>query len=396
MMRRSFLFAIMLLTVALGSGPLRTQAQGAGTPNVMVVYQNPGVDTRTAAAYTPDGVGTFTQPLTNDQLSFASAPDGSTQLIAHATEGSYLEINRGGQFPNRVNISDSVYPRVRFSADSRWVIYDRFDDGLFRFGLVEVATNKHIVFTANATTLFGFGTVPLVQSYRNGRLYFTVVGYEGPALIGVYAVQLPNLATVAEGTYPLPGVARLLGAVTDLTDFAISPDGSKLALFSGDQSNPPTEWTPMGPGGYANAVSVLDLTTAQRRFIARAGSGQALATMAWTPDSSRILFTGGNYKNTAFLVNAKLYEVTVANGQVKEIGPAVNDPMYAGYAKFYVQQLMACGTTLYSVITDTAFDQQGEVFTATSLTSAPLSAPGTGKALLNSKVVTMSGCTSLR
>ncbi|MBX3083989.1 MAG: hypothetical protein KF716_20300 [Anaerolineae bacterium] len=363
------ILAMLMLTAAMVTMISPALAQQPFVENVLVqVYSNQAGGTITSV-FTPAAAGIFRLPQ-----------DGSNKT----------EISRDGlwaassDFQNFINFGQINAPRTqlklyqgysmtgfKFSSDSRWLLYSlsSLQPARTLIGMLELATGKKLEFVAVADDFSPFGprkSAAPIDYDGHRMLVYAFTPFSEGGFGGIFAMPLPDLTPYGADQYGMPPVSLLVGENNAVVNWQVAPDNSRLALLYNDPNNPVQGFVGEGPMLPANILASVNLTTGQIDVLARAGVGQALSVMTWTSDSTRILFTGGNYQNSSFLVYAKMYVVSVLNGMVSEVGPSVSEPTQ------YFTQMLSCGTVLYSVVDRST---QGGIAPQSLLLSSPLVSP---------------------
>jgi hypothetical protein len=369
------------------------QDEPAALNNLLVQVYNSGPDSSPYfTVFTPEGQTAFNEPYQSNQIPFYS-PDGTAKAVFTTPEngiGSYEVGTAVGQVTFEV-AANYTYIAATFSRDSKWFLYTqaKLDPQHWLLGMVEIATGKRLEYIGkyDATGQLGERLIGIPQDFDGTRLLLIAVyPFTESSFGGLYAMPLPDLAPVAEGQYGMPNVTPILLADTNIASWKLSPDGTKLAYLANDIGNPPAAFQPLGPVPTVNILGVIDLATAEKRTLAVAGPGQALGQMAWSPDSSTLYFTGGNYQNTYYLVLANLYVVALSDAAVTPAGLAVTDPA------LFISQMEACGNTLYAAISRDPDKSGGN--SEAILVSAPLETPAAFSSLATGPGFFLQGCTS--
>jgi hypothetical protein len=367
--RTRLLLASLVTLLAFLTGAIPSRAQFPLPGNVLVqVFSNQPGGTY-LAAFNPGAQGTFRQTVDETALVVIS-PDG--QWTATSDRSNFINFGvTGGQIEQAKLYQTYYLANLTFSRDSRWLLYSLTSGELSRFmiGMIELGTRKRLEFIGKSDDFSVVGPRKAASplDFDGQRLLLSAyVPFSDAPFGGLFVMPLPDLAAYGSGQYGMPSAQPLVGENASVQRVVISPDGSKVAYLFNDPNNPAQGYQPLGPGFSVNSLALYHLVTGETRILAKAGPGQALGTMAWSPDSSRLIFTGGNYQNSYFLLYAKLYSVSVADAAVTEIGPSVSEPTQ------YTSQALACGNTFYSVVTrDTLSGAAPENL----LLSSPLESP---------------------
>lgn len=235
---------------------------------------------------------------------------------------------------------------ISFSDDSRFFLYlfANVSNNLYVQGIVNLINGTRAEFTGSYGTrsVFGSGRLGWPINFDGTTLLVQgVVPFSDAFPQGMFRVNLTGYDFIPAGRYLMPPATRILGN-GEVGKIALSPNGRTMAVLYFDPINPPQGYVQEGPGIKVNALATINIATGQIRVIARAGQGQGLETMSWTQDSRYIMFTGGNWQNTSYLVNPRMYIVEVATGQVTEVGPTTTNPQEI------VADMLVCGNSLFS------------------------------------------------
>jgi hypothetical protein len=383
------LLTVVMLTHLAGSA-VRVGAQPTLPGNALVqVFSNqPGGSF--IAAFSPNVQGIFRQPVDDAGLSVIS-PDG--QFVASTDRSNFINYGANGGQTNQIKLYQSYYlNEMRYSRDSRWLLYSMtsLELGRYMIGMLEIITGKRLEFIGKSDdfSVVGPRKAALPLDFDGSRLLLAgFVPFSDAGFGGLFAMPLPDLAAYGTGQYGMPNAQPLIGENASVLTYVVSPDSRWVAYLYNDPNNPAQSFQPLGPSMSVNSLAVTSLITGETRILAKAGPGQALGTLGWFPDSSRILFTGGNYQNSYYLLYAKMYSVTVPDAVVIELGPSVSEPTQ------YTSAMMPCGTTLYSVVTR---DTLAGALPENLLLSSPLDGPTTYRVLaVSPSGFQLIGCTPL-
>src|SRR5260221_8286037 len=157
----------------------------------------------------------------------------------------------------------------------------------------------------------------------------------------LYSLDISEISFDKPGRYPLPAATRILQQNEQMVNFAFSDDGTKLAVMFTDPANPPTglQGTDMPP----NIVSARDMATGNELLGFRSDRGQALEfPLTWTPDGQKLIFAGGSFKDTSFIVSPTVYLADAASKQMVT-SSLIDDPTFG------LESAVACTGTLYFV-----------------------------------------------
>jgi hypothetical protein len=201
------------------------------------------------AATSPDGGAFAYTVLPPDTL--APAPDTPAELWLAALDGGD-PLRLAGGFDLRV--------RPVWTPDGGSVVLRRSTSrGAYELVTVDVTTAAESVLARSQSALFPAGFAP-----DSSALYYTSIDNAGSELHRV------EVATLTAAT-----VTRLSGGLT--RDWALSPDGSKLAFLS---------LLPQGENRFASRVEVLDLATGA---VTPSSSDSDEFGPAWTPSGDLAL-----------------------------------------------------------------------------------------------------------
>ncbi len=277
------------------------------------------------------------------------------------------------------------------SRDSKYLFYTitNLERRAWAVGIVEFESGKATQFNAlfDDSSPVGGGQVGSALDYANGAVLLTAfVPYTDGNFGGVYRFEA-QADQIGLGQQTMPPAARLFPAGVNAS-LALSPDGSQIAFLYGDPANPPAQYQPLGPGFTLNTLAVLTLATGELRVIAQAGVGQALESMSWTSDGTQIIFTGGGYQNSYYIVTPTLFTVDVATGQVNVLTAMTADPAEV------IGGLRVCGDTLFFDATKAIDPATGSGGNEATLFAAPLAAAGSRQAVAKGALVATLGCAS--
>ena len=343
--------------------------------------QQPFVENALVQVYSDQAGGTVTSVFTPAAAGLFRLPQDGNNKTQISRDGLWVASSDYQNFINygQLNTQSTQLKLYQgysmtgftFSSDSHWLLYSLTSPQPARtlIGMLELATGKKLEFVAVADDFSPFGprksAAPI--DYDGHRiLLYAFAPFTESSFGGIFSMPLPDLGAYNSDQYGMPPVLLVVGDNNAVGNWQISPDNSKLALMYNDPNNPVQGFISSGGGISTNTLSIVDLTTGQINILARAGTGQGLGVMTWTSDSTRIVFTGGNYQNSFYLVYAKMYVVSALNGMVNEVGPSVSEPNQ------YFSQMLSCGTVLYSVVDR---DAQTGGNSQSLLLSSPLVAP---------------------
>src|SRR5258708_18481378 len=199
----------------------------------------------------------------------------------------------------------------------------------------------------------------------------------------LYSLDIGGISFDNRGRTRGPGATRIIQQNEQMVNFAFSDDGAKLAVMFTDPANPPTglQGTDMPP----NIVSVRDMATGNELLGFHSDKGQALEfPLTWTPDGQRLIFAGGNFKDTSFIVTPTLYVADAASKQTAT-SPLIDDPTFG------LGSAVACTGTLCFVA---AKDNPAVGSRTAGLYSAPLSDLKTKTKLATSSYINLLNCIS--
>lgn len=394
--------AAIALTLALlmiaGAAPILAQDNPAASPlpNLLVqVYSADQGAKPYFTVFTPDGQTAFNETYENTQTVFY-APDGTSKAVFTVLEnggGTYTVGTPAGDasFEGAINYT---YVTATYSQDSRWFLYSEVqaDPKHWLLGIFEIATGKRLEFIGkyDATGPLGENRVGYPIDFDGARVLLTgIYPFSESSFGGLYAMPLPDLTPVSPGQYGMPNMTILVGADSNVGYWKLSPNGKALAYMVNDTANPPSAFTPFGPAPIANVLKTVDLSNTTLAptpiTLAAAGPGQALGAFAWSPDSTKVFFTGGNFQNTPYLVLANLYVVALADTAVTPLGLSVTEP------SVYISQMQACGTMLYATINRDSTQSGGS---DAILVGAPLETPAAFRSLATGLGFFLTGCTA--
>lgn len=251
-----------------------------------------------------------------------------------------------------------------FSRDARYLIYTQaaLEPRLWILGIVELETGRivELVGPADDSSPLGPMLVGNALDLTDERLIlWAYLPFAGGNFGGIYAMDVPGLASAAAGRYAMPSATQLLPGGEPVM-MALAPDGLALAFLDYDPANPPRDFEAMGPVPSYNRLRVVDLLSGTVQTLAQAGPGQGLGVLTWTPDSTSVLFTGGNYRGSYFISMPRLYTVDRETSTVVEVAPITDDPAESVIA------IRHCGDTLFSVgaVDDPTGGQRATLYSA--------------------------------
>ncbi len=240
---------------------------------------------------------------------------------------------------------------TRFSSDSRLLMYTLgVQEGRWKLGLLDLASGKKFDFAGEFSYRtgekagLGFDGVANalhLSADRKRLIVNAYVPYTGGNFGGIYAFNLPELNFNLPAPAPFPKATQILKGGQVVSDLALSPDGTQLAYLYDDSANPPQNYRAIGPASTTNTLALFDFSTGQSRVLAKAGPGQGLEAIAWLPDGKTILFTGGNYRESYYVVQPNAYTVDVAQARVTEGAKLEEDP------QTMIESILVCGDTLF-------------------------------------------------
>ena len=291
-----------------GEVELRVVGIDGGKPRVLARYS--GLRETVTLAWSPDGrhIAASVNPRNGpSQIVLTSTMNGSTRALA--------------------DLKREIYPTtVRFSADSRYVAYDRLPD--------DISPQRDIVLTSIDTGL----ETPLIQHPADDYLLgwsrdgqWIIFASDRTGVLGLWVVGISGSKTQGEPQLVRPGIDRILpvgltregalyygvvratediytvdldpatGSVTGPSRKAIelyeggnfspsySPDGRSLAYVSRRGNSP-------YPTNVGNALCIRSLETGQERIfyreIWRLGLRMIPGGPHWSPDGRSIVFAG--------------------------------------------------------------------------------------------------------
>jgi hypothetical protein len=362
------ILAMLILVAALVAVNTPALAQQPFVENILVQVYSADAGGTVTSVFTPAAAGLFRLPQDGNNKTEISR-DG--QWVASSDFQSVINYGQLNADRTQIKLYEGYsMTGFKFSSDSRWLLYSlsSLQPARTLIGMLELATGKKLEFVAVADDFSPFGprksAAPIDYDGRRILLYAFMPFTEG-TFGGIFSMALPDLSSYNSDQYGMPPVSLVVGENSSVGSWQLSPDNTKLALMYSDPNNPVQGFTSAMPITTVNTLTTVDLTTGQTNVLARAGTGQGLGIMAWTSDSTRILFTGGNYQNTFYLVYAKMYVVSALNGVVTEIGQSVSEPNQ------YFSQMISCGTVVYSVVDRDIPGGGGQAL----LLSAPLATP---------------------
>jgi dipeptidyl aminopeptidase/acylaminoacyl peptidase len=367
---------------------LPSSAQTAYPNAIARVYNN---DETYLTIYSPEG-RTPGQIILSASARADLSPDGRWLVtLGYQDDQEILEYRLTTGRPTQLGI-DAGFSVLDtgISDDGNYLTYTaaNLETRQWLLGIMDLRTEKLIEYTSTFDS-----ASPVGENQMGG-----VIGFDGARLLlnafvpfadgnfgGVYLLQLAPTASdftaLAAGRYPLP-TAQQVAAAGVFAYAALSPDSNTLALLYNDPANPPANYQSLGPGFTLNTLGIKTLADNQGAVIAKAGTGQGLEAMAWTPDGQSIVFTGGDFAGSYYVATPFLFSVVVATGQVTVIGKLSDDPAEI------IGRILVCGNTLFYDVNRESADG-GRVAT---LYSAPLDNLAAKKSLIEAAGVYLQGC----
>jgi len=413
MVRSIMRFVLLITVIVVLLGGSRAWA-GGSSPNVVVYTSTGQPNGGYLTTFAPDGTsaGKIAVPdasrvNVSPSLQWYSTvvpfehPKLQYAPLSHFTPGLLVDVNTEPGF----DIGDA-----QFNWDSAYLLYvlTKLDAPQYIIGIIELQTGKQVEFAgtysqapAPTKTEFGGAAGPLFLDAQSGRLVLRPFAPNaGGSSEGLYETYIGNFASLKAGRYPLPPVGQIAtadqyGIYGSPQHLSPAPEGLKyLAYFSKNAGNPPANYQEAPFSQQYNVLNILDLTVGQSVVAAQAGKGQGLEQLAWapfnpvaTPPGDKIYFSGGNYQNTSFISQPRLYTFQVSTNTVIEGPLLTNDPAED------ITAIVVCTNTtqdtLYFVGTKT--DSATQNSTAT-LYVAPLYDISQKKALVSGSFVGLSGC----
>lgn len=388
----SFVGFVVMLAATLASAPANVSAQDGGERihAIARVYETaPGTESY-FSVFGPDGSNPGKLVVNPDQQAELSG-DGRWIVSAgfdSARNVDVLEYRPVNGRPTSIPVDagHSVLA-AHFSPDAKMLFYTlaSLEPRQWILGMLELESGRKIEFIGSAgdDSVVGPGHIANALNLVGERMILSAYApFAGGNFGGIYAIDLTGLAAAAPGRYPLPATVEQLLPGGPFILSALSPDGALLAFLAYNEANPPQNYTSFGPAVTFNALGVLDLASGDVRTLAQAGMGQGLEALTWTADGASILFTGGGYGGSYFVVTPGLYSVDVATATVVERGALTPNPAEV------ITDLLACGDTLYSV-SNVDLAEGGRT---ADLYAAPLDDPTTRTVLVSGSTIFLQGC----
>ncbi len=328
--------------------------------------------------------------------------DGSVYAYSTTTNTGratlFYESPGGGGVSGKVALPANVdLANFLFSADAKYLAYTTTNGQTMDWGvaIVELSSGKQRQFTGKftygANTRPGTAEVAVLIGWSGDNRQLILESYapysDGGFYGNVYAIDIgePNFSQSAPQPFPR---TRLLIPERSYLGVQLSPDATKLAYLSIDQSNPPRDYvSPQGPGGneaLGNTLSIVDVGSGAKRTIAAAPSGQAIGAFTWAQDSLRMLYTVGSFQQTYYIVLPNIYTVDVNTQQIIP-GPTLSED------KSVTIDLRACSDALFF----RTYAQASDGTSIVKLYSAPLTnLSARSEVLASGQDAQMSGCIS--
>ncbi|MCC7207691.1 MAG: hypothetical protein IT323_10305 [Anaerolineae bacterium] len=378
---------------ASGVGTVGAQDSGERPHAIARVYEGPLSSESYFTIFGPDGSNPGKLMANPDQQGELSG-DGRWIVSAgfdparNAETLEYRPVN-GRPTAIPVDAGFSVL-NAHFSPDARMLFYTlaSLEPRQWILGLFDPETGRKIEFVGSSgdDSVLGPGLVANAISLVGERMILSAyLPFAGGNFGGIYAINLTGLAAAAPGRYPLPTSVEQLLPAGPFILASLSPDGQWLAFLAFNEANPPQNYSSFGPAATFNALGALNLTTGEVRTLAQAGPGQGLEALTWTPDGANVLFTGGSYGGSYYIVTPNLYGVDIATATVVERGQLTSNPAEV------ITDILACGETLYSV----ANVDLAEGGRTADLYAAPLDNPTARTSLVSGSTIFLPGCGAL-
>ncbi|HVO41581.1 MAG TPA: hypothetical protein VMT34_03105 [Aggregatilineales bacterium] len=414
-MVQSKLRLVVLVTIMALMASASPVSAGGSSPNVAVTISSGQPNASTITTFAPDGTSAGKIPVPDSTRATVSP---SLQWYSTLTTDASHKLQYAPltKFKPAAPIDVKVEPgfeiiSAQFNWDSAYLLYllAKLDGNQYILGILELKTGKQVEYggtysvqiPANTRTAFGGVPNPLYLEAESGRLILnTFLPFAGGNSGGLYETYTGNFAPLQPGRYPLPPVNQIATrdqytAFSGVQSLSSAPEGLKqLAYFSKNPNNPPANYQEAPFSQSYNVLTILDLITGKTTIAAQAGKGQGLETSTWSPlnpianpPGDKVYFTGGNYQNTAFISQPRLYTLQVTTNAVTEGPVLTTDPLED------VAALLVCTNTtqdtLYFVGTKT--DAATQAFTAT-LYTAPLNDLAKKKALVTGNYINLVSC----
>ena len=403
-MRFRLLRAIFVPTLMLGVGlaiPAFAQSSPALPPRTDVVVdlaplpadgQQPGNSSLVVFAPGKTDGRKLLEVTASEQIEIS--PDGKFELVAGGgSDQSSDSLTYGpiGQKLTPIPVdSEQHILWSAFSADGRYLTYTSasLDSEAWVLGLLEISSGNRVEFAGDFgdSTKAPFpGVGNAVAWSADGKRLF-VQNYQPFSANGnfdsLYALDISSIHFDKPGRGAFPSAVPLLKAGEEISNFAISNDGTKLAVsYTMNAGASPSAGADQAP---PNTVSIRDLNTGSEIMSYSSSAGQSIAyPLNWTLDGQKLIFASGVYQDAVFSGNGNLLEADINTKQVVTI------PLATQSADSEYEDAVVCGDTLfYSTSKASAPD---EADTAT-LYSAPLSDLKTATKLQAAWYINVIGC----
>ncbi len=215
------------------------------------------------------------------------SPDGET--LAYVSRGGSLCLRsqRTGQERQvRLEPKTTFYDRLRWSPDSRFILFTAASGGGKGMFRLDVATEK-------VTNLYEVGGgMDLLGIAPDSRSFYYNSSSDS-------RLHVRDLAT---------GNDQVL--FRGASELGLSPDAKKLAFASSVPNEEPTRML----------MSVVEVPNGRPRTLVRGKAGESIRTPTWTPDGKAILFT--RFKLGQFPRRTEFWMVSAEAGEARRLGPA--------------------------------------------------------------------------
>ncbi len=198
----------------------------------------------------------------------------------------------------------------------------------------------------NPVPQVGFYGGPLTIGWLddNRQVVSPFVPFSDGGIDGLYVLDLS-----AAPAGPLPAAKPLTAQpITGFSYKIFSPDHKRLAYAFGDPKRP----IPNLDGPFANTVGVLDIASGKTAIIAAPKDNGVGNGLTFSPDGSKVYFNIGPYildpaTGGPIMQGAKVLIADAATGQTAD------GPLLVMDTKAVVNQMQACGTTLFYSVSKT-------------------------------------------
>lgn len=402
---RLTLTAVLLLTVA---GTVnQARAQAASRPNVAAIIFSPDGKGSSARIFTPAKSDGRELLKINARLNAILSPDAASVVLYGtiddqgnfaATYGSVAQptaksipIEKGFTF-----IGGSFSPSGKsFAYTLAKLPEDPKAKSSFEYGLLDVTSgatkrfagvfadpvdNQGKPFPVPPAGYFG-GPLTIAWLDENRQVISPFFPFSDGALDGLYVLDVSKAQSGQ-----LPAATPLSAQVIPgISSKAFSATGTKVVYAYPDGSRPVPNYE--GPYDAFNTIGVLDVASGKSLTIPAPKDNGTGSALTLSPDGSKAYFTAGKYAldtqtGVPILPFTNLFIIDTTTG-VSTQGPALTNDKLG-----FIDQMVACGTTLYF-----ALSQVSQSANMTTLVAAELADPAKQTIVFSSPgYISLAGC----